>query len=79
MAQFISDHTPMDDYQKMLRQTVHYIEGVDDNNRLPYDNRKKLKKSPVYKMVFDAMRTMLIIAGLSLPVAIITLLAYFFC
>ncbi len=76
MAQFISDHTPMDDYQRMLRQAVHYIEGVDDNNRLPYDNRKKLKKSPVYKMVFDAMKTMLIIAGLSLPVAIITLLAY---
>ncbi|MGN0614505.1 MAG: hypothetical protein ACI4JB_11485 [Porcipelethomonas sp.] len=76
MAHFISDHTPMDDYQRMLRQAKHYIEGVDDNNRLPYDNREKLNKSPVYKFVFNTMKSMLIIAGLSLLAAIIALLAY---
>ena len=41
MAQFISDHTPMDDYQRMLRQRDYDIEDVDINSRLPYDNREK--------------------------------------
>ena len=72
MAQFISDHTPMDDYHKMLSQVDYYIENTDAYNRLPYDNRKKLEKSPVYKTLFSAMKIMLIISGLSLPVAIIS-------
>lgn len=72
MAQFISDHTPMDDYQRMLRQADYYIENVDYDHRLPYNNRANLDKSPVYKVVFKAMKILLIISGLSLPVAIIT-------
>lgn len=76
MAQFISDHTPLDDYQKMLSQADYCIENVDINNRLPYDNRKKLEKSPVYKFIFKSMKIMLIISGLSLPVAIIAFGAY---
>lgn len=76
MAQFISDHSPMDDYQRILSQVDYYIENVDYNNRLPYDNREKLNKFPAYKAVFKTMKIMLIIAGLSLPTAIITLLAY---
>ena len=76
MAQFISDHTPMDDYQRMLRQRDYDIEDVDINSRLPYDNREKLDKSPVYQAVFKAMKIMLIISGLSLPVAIIIIWAY---
>lgn len=71
MAQFISDHPPMDDYQRILSQVDYYIENVDYNNRLPYDNREKLNKSPAYKTVFKMMKIMLIISGLSLPVAIV--------
>ncbi|MGN0431318.1 MAG: hypothetical protein ACI4EQ_03080 [Lachnospiraceae bacterium] len=62
----------MDDYQRMLRQADYRIENADFNNRLPYDNRKKLDKSPVYKTIFKAMKVLLIISGLSLPVAIIS-------
>ena len=72
MAEFISDHTPMDDYQQMLSQVDYRIENADYNNRLPYDNRKRLDKSPAYKTIFKAMKIMLIISGLSLPVAIIS-------
>lgn len=42
MAEFISDHTPMDDYQRMLSQVDYRIENAEYNNRLPYDNRKRL-------------------------------------
>lgn len=76
MARFISDHTPMDDYQRMLSQRDYDIEEVDINSRLPYDNREKLDKSPVYRAVFKAMKIMLIISGLSLPVAIISIWVY---
>lgn len=51
MAHFISDHTPLYDYQRLLRQMAYYIENVDVNKRLPYDNRNKLNKSPAYKNI----------------------------
>ena len=72
MAHFISDHTPMDDYHRMLRQVDYCIGNVDVNHRLLYDNRKKLNKSPVYKTILKAIKIMLIISALSLLVAIIT-------
>ncbi len=76
MAQFISDHSPMDDYQRILSQADYYIENVDYNNRLPYDNREKLNKFPAYKAVFKTMKIMLIISGLSLPAAIVLIWIY---
>ena len=76
MAHFISDHTPMDDYHRMLRQVDYCIGNVDVNHRLLYDNRKKLNKSPVYKTILKAIKIMLIISALSLLVAIITFWAY---
>lgn len=70
MAHFISDYSPMDDYQRMLSQADYRIENAD--NRLPYDNRKKLEESSAHKKIMKAMKILLIIAGLSLSVAIIT-------
>lgn len=71
-GKFISEHTPMDDYQSMLSQVEYCIENVDYNDRLPYDNRKKLDKSPVYRIVFGTMKILFIISGLALLVAIIS-------
>ncbi|MGN0369887.1 MAG: hypothetical protein ACI4EW_05015 [Butyrivibrio sp.] len=76
MAHFISDHTPMDDYKKMQSQMAYYIENADEFHRVPYDNRKNLNKSSVYKTIFKAMKILLIISGLSLPAAIITVRLY---
>ncbi len=76
MVQFISDHSPMDDYQRILSQVDYYIENVDYNNRLPYDNREKLNEFPAYKALFKTMKIMLIISGLSLPVAIVLIWIY---
>ncbi|MGN0385419.1 MAG: hypothetical protein ACI4EX_06005 [Lachnospiraceae bacterium] len=70
-GKFISERTPMDDYRRMLSQVDYCIENVDYMDRLPYDNRKKLDKSPIYKIVFGAMKILLLISGLALPVAII--------
>lgn len=76
MAHFISDHTPMDDYQRLRNQAAYFIENVDYEHRLPYNNRKNLDKSPAYQAVFRAMKIMLLISGLSLPVSIIIFWMY---
>ena len=76
MAHFISDRTPMDDYQELLNQADYYIENTDYQNRLPDNNRSSLDKTPAYIGVLRAMKILLIISGASLPVAIITYWAY---
>ncbi|MGN0495587.1 MAG: hypothetical protein ACI4GW_05115 [Lachnospiraceae bacterium] len=76
MAHFISDHTPLYDYQRLLRQLDYYIENVDVNKRLPYDNRNKLNKSPAYKNIVKALKVMLIISGLSMLLTAIILWTY---
>ena len=76
MAHFISDHTPMDDYQRLRNQAAYFIENVDYEHRLPYNNRKNLDKSPAYQVLFRAMKIMLLISGLSLPVSIIIFWIY---
>lgn len=74
-GRFISERAPMDDYRRMLSQVDYCIENVDYKDRLPYDNRKKLDKSSVYKIVFGTMKILLLISGLTLPVAIISVWA----
>lgn len=76
MAHFISDHTPMDDYQRLRNQAAYFIDNVDYEHRLPYNNRKNLDKSPAYQAMFRAMKIMLLIFGLSLPVSIIIFWIY---
>ena len=76
VAQFICDHAPMDDYQRLLRQKDYCIENADADNRFPYDNRAKLNKSTAYITVFNTMKILLIISVVSLPIAILTILAY---
>lgn len=65
----------MYDYQRMLNQVDYLIENVEYSNRLPYNNRMKLDKSPVYKVVFGTMKIALLISGLALPVAILSVWA----
>lgn len=76
MAHFISDHTPMDDYQRLHNQAAYFIENVDYEHWLPYNNRKNLDKSPAYQAVFRMMKIMLLISGLLLPVSIIIFWIY---
>lgn len=76
VAQFICDHTPMDDYQRILSQKDYGIENADSDNIFPYDSRAKLNKSTAYIAVFNTMKILLIISGVSLPIAILTILVY---
>ena len=71
MAHFISDHTPMVDYQRLRNQAAYFIENVDYENRLPYNNRKNLEKSRGYQAVFRITKGLLLISGLLLPVSFI--------
>lgn len=64
MKHFISDHTPMDDYQRILQQAYYTIESSEEYIWEKDDNEEKLKKSGAYRFIDGAVKALLLLAGI---------------
>lgn len=49
MKHLILDHTPMDDYQKMIKQAYYTIESDEEYICKPDNNKEKLKNNKAYQ------------------------------
>lgn len=70
MKHFISDHTPMDDYQRILQQAYYTIESNEEYIWETDDNVEKLKNRRAYRFVFGAVKTLLLLAGILLLISV---------
>lgn len=64
MRHFISDHTPMDDYQRILQQAYCTIESNEEYIWEKDDNEEKLKKRGAYRGIDGAVKVLLWLAGI---------------
>lgn len=70
MKHFISDHMPMDDYQKILQQAYYTIESNEEYIWETDDNVEKLKNRKTYRFIFGAVKTLLLLAGILLLISV---------
>lgn len=64
MKHFISDHTPMDDYQGILQQAYYTIESNEEYIWEKDDNEETLKKRGAYRFIDGAVKALLLLAGI---------------
>lgn len=64
MRHFISDHTPMDDYQWIIKQAYCTIEGTDDYISIPDNKAAGLKDNRAYRFIAVSLKVLLILAGI---------------
>lgn len=64
MKHFISDHTPMDDYQGILQQAYYTIESNEEYIWEKDDNEETLKKRRAYRFIDGAVKVLLLLAGI---------------
>lgn len=64
MKHLILNHTPMDDYQKMIKQAYYTIESDEEYICKPDNNKEKLKNNKAYRYIAVAIKTLLILAGI---------------
>ena len=70
MKHFISNHTPMGDYQRILQQAYYTIESNEEYIWETDDNEEKLKKRRAYRFIFGAVKTLLLLAGILLLISV---------
>lgn len=70
MRHFISDHTPMDDYQRILQQAYYTIESNEEYIWEKDDNEEKLKKCKAYRVIDGAVKALLWLAGILLLISV---------
>lgn len=70
MKHFISNHMPMGDYQRILQQAYYTIENNEEYIWETDDNEEKLKKRRVYRFIFGAVKTLLLLAGILLLISV---------
>ena len=70
MKHFISDHTPMDDYQRILQQAYYTIESNEEYIWETDDNVEKLKNRRAYRFIFGTVKTLLLLAGILLLISV---------
>lgn len=56
MKHLILDHTPMDDYQKMIKQAYYTIESDEEYICKTDNNKEKLKNNKAYRYIAVAIK-----------------------
>lgn len=64
MKHLILDHTPMDDYQRMIKQAYYTIESDEEYICKPDNNKEKLKNNKAYRYIAAAIKILVILAGI---------------
>ena len=64
MKHLILNHTPMDDYQKMIKQAYYTIESDEEYICKPDNNKEKLKNNKAYRYIAVAIKILLILTGI---------------
>lgn len=64
MKHFISDHTPMDDYQWTIKQSYYTIESDEEYIWTPDNHEEKLKSSKIYRYIVRTVKILLILTGI---------------
>ncbi len=76
MAHFISDHSPMDDFQRMLQQVDYTIDNEIAASGLACNNRESLDKKKTYRTVFALMKLCLVLTAVSFVIACVVFIIY---
>jgi len=59
MKYLISDHTPMDDYQWIMKQTYYTIESDEEYIHAPDNNKKILKNNKKHRYIAVTIKILL--------------------
>lgn len=64
MKYLISDHTPMDDYQWIIKQAYYTIESDEEYIHAPDNNEELLKNNKKHRYIAVTIKILLILAGI---------------
>lgn len=74
MKHLISDHTPMDDYQWIIKQAYYTIESDEEYSYKPDNNKDILKNTKKYRYIIRIIKILLVLTGIMVISTIVILL-----